>query len=205
MRFNLSFVLALMSVAAASQGFSATANASTFTVTVSQVGSNVVATGSGSFDLDGLAAGASSTFSPLIDSSNGNILTGASNSDFQQYVGGSDILSFGTGGTVFADSGSGDYVGTDGVNSDGEVFLLPSGYVSGASLSSTATWNNTTFSGLGLIDGTYTSTWDHGQNSFVLQIGPLATSPVPEPSSLIFLTTGILGAAGALRRRVLNR
>jgi PEP-CTERM motif len=199
------FLFAGMFLAAASQVFSASANASTYTLTVAQVGSNVVATGSGSFDLDGLAVGASSNFSPYMAPTYFNILTGALNSDFQQYAGGTVNFSFGPGGTAFADSGSGDYVGLAGDDSDGQVFYLPSGYVSGASLSSTATWNNTTFSGLGLTDGTYTSTWDHCQNSFVLQIGPLATSPVPEPSSLIFLTTGILAAAGALRRRVLNR
>jgi hypothetical protein len=83
----------------------------------------------------------------------------------------------------------------------GDIFL-PTSYVSGHSLSDTATWNTQTFSSLGLTPGTYEWTWGTGANqNFTLQIGPAS---VPEPTSLTLLGIGAVGMMGyAWRRRKL--
>ena len=55
--------------------------------------------------------------------------------------------------------------------------------------------------------GIYSLT-DLGTNSFngnfTLTIAPASASPVPEPSSLLLLSTGGLGLAGAVRRKLLG-
>jgi hypothetical protein len=79
---------------------------------------------------------------------------------------------------------AGDRVGIDNAFTI-PALILPFGYVSDTSLSSTAIWNGAgngaTFASLGLTPGTYVWTWGSGThaNSFTLQIGP--TSAVPGP------------------------
>jgi hypothetical protein len=61
----------------------------------------------------------------------------------------------------------------------------------------TSTYNNVTFSSLGVTPGTYAWTWGSGANadSFTLKIGDAAT--VPQPATLGLMALGLLGAAGA--------
>ena len=94
-------------------------------------------------------------------------------------------------------SGSGDIVGVDNGEFSPARFIVPQGYVSGAPLSDTMTFNNTTFAILGLTPGTYTWTWDGGADNFTLQIGPVLVPGVPLPSALPLFATG-LGALGLL-------
>ena len=99
--------------------------------------------------------------------------------------------SFGSGGGFYASSSSGDWVGID------QYFfpklVVPVGYVSGSSLSTTATWDNASFASLGLTPGTYEWNWGSGADadSLTLQIGPI--DPVPEPSSFLLLGVGLAG------------
>ncbi len=90
----------------------------------------------------------------------------------------------GSGAETIADSGSGDQFGVG--DSTGTFFIfVPVGYVSGTSLSSTATFNNTTLAKLGITPGTYTYSWD----------GVLAVdvSGVPEPSTWAMMALGFAG------------
>jgi hypothetical protein len=64
-------------------------------------------------------------------------------------------------GVVFASTGSGDFVSMRGLFG---FMFVPQGYVSGAALSDSITFNNATFASLGLTPGTYVcihlhSTW----------------------------------------------
>src|ERR1700729_2079351 len=161
-----------------------------YTVTYEQEGSNVVASGMGTIDLAALSifenASAEASMAPF----EGILDTGPTSftlvDEYQGAITGP--TSFGSGIFTAANSGSGDMVGI----SNGTVFgqpivTVPSGYVSGAALSDTATYDNTTLSLLGATPGTYTTTWGSGptEDSFPLDI--VAPISAPEPGSLALL------------------
>jgi hypothetical protein len=153
--------------------------------TLTQEASDVVATGSGTLDLAGLSLlGSGGTTRALINPSSAFLFTGpASFATVAEYTGFTGPPTFGNGGFTLASSGSGDLVGIDGSLNQ---LIVPAGYVSDNALSDTSTYDNTTFSMLGVTPGTYTWTWGSGANadSFTLDIGVAA---VPEPSSIALL------------------
>ncbi|HEX5325292.1 MAG TPA: PEP-CTERM sorting domain-containing protein [Acetobacteraceae bacterium] len=168
-----------------------------YIVTLTQVGTDVVATGSGTIDLTGLTFNRTAGDPAAVFPSAGGIITGPATVTSEDAYGGfSGPASFGSGGFSFADSGSGDVVGI--VSSTG-LLSVPSGYVSGSALSDTATYDNQTFATLGITPGSYVWTWGSGTDadSFTLDVG------VPEPGSLALLATALigLGALGWSRRR----
>ena len=167
-----------------------------YIVTFSEVGLNVVANGSGSIDTTGLTP-AGSFFDPtgFIIPANALEITQPENTGGQEWSGITGPTSFGSGGQTNASSGSGDVVGVAGAG--GAVLGLPSGYVSGAPLSSTSTWDNATFASLGLTPGTYVWTWTGGtdDDSYEVVIGA-----VPEPSPLLLTALGL--ALTLLARRL---
>jgi hypothetical protein len=139
-----------------------------YTVTLQQVGPNVVATGSGPLDLTGLTFLMHGTAEPIIKAANpAFILTGAVlGLDIYERITGP--TSFGSGDQFFADSGGGNPVG---MRISDMTLGVPRGYVSGAALSSNATWNNATLATLGVTPGTYVWTWGTGANqNFTLKI-----------------------------------
>jgi len=116
------------------------------------------------------------------------------NVDF--YAGSSGPASFGPGFGGFASSASGDSVFLEDFRID---ILVPQGYVSGTSLSGSATYSGTLAS-LNVTPGTYTWTWDSGANSYVLNIPPAPA--VPELGTLSLLALALAGVAVLGRRRV---
>jgi len=167
---------------------------STFTVTLNQVGPNVLATGSGAIDLTGLSSFGSTFASPEMYPAHGIMGTGPSGT-VDVYTGSSGPASFGPGFGGFPSTTSGDSVFLEdfGLGID-----VPQGYVSGTSLSSSATYSGTLAS-LNVTPGTYTWTWDAGANSYVLNVPP-ATS-VPEPGMLTLLGLGLTGIGLSRRKR----
>ena len=175
------------------------AQADGYTVTLEQVGSNVVATGGGALDLTGL------TFEqnflnapPQIQANFSLMITGPGGANQSQYVGFTGPTNFGSGDLVFADTGSGDGVGIFGTS-----IIVPQGYISGAALSSSATFNNATLASLGATPGFYSWAWGFGENQFfALEIGSLGVPGVPDGGSTVsLLGFGLLGLA-ALRRKL---
>jgi hypothetical protein len=171
----------------------------TYIATLDQVGADVVAMGSGSLDTTALS------FQPggfsgqgAVHGSNGLFLLGpATNQNFSGFLGISGPTSYGSGMTVFANSGGGNIAG---VNGTGSFLFVPTGYMSGTQLGvSTDTWNNATLASLGVTPGTYVWNWGSGMNadSFTLQIGP--TNGVPESGSTFALLLGAVGTLIALR------
>jgi hypothetical protein len=167
-----------------------------------QVGADVVATGSGSFDTADLIHDTTiSNVAPFVQFTNPNMDIGSTATvfrydDFTNFIP-AGPSGFGTNTTpINASSGTGDNFGF------GEFVLIPSPhpglivvpttYVSGSQLSGTATWDNTTLAALNLQPGSYTWTWGSGPtaDSFTLNVG---SANVPEPGSLGLLAIAVLG------------
>jgi hypothetical protein len=164
---------------------SAPANAA-FMIVLSESGGNVVANGSGSINTAALSSLGADGWSPRIQpgpASSAIIMVGQA-ATMQDWTGWTGPTSFGTGTSpVFASSSSGSLVGIAFAN--GTRLALPSTYVSGTSLTDSATWNSTTYAGLGVTPGTYTWTWGSGATADSL------TLQIPEPTS----TALLLGAS----------
>ena len=111
--------------------------AQAFTITLKEVGSNVVANGSGAFNVTGLTkeAGMFSTTTG-IDGSAGFILTGTPGQTpfLDGYFGLTGPTNFGSGFFFPPDTGSGDFVGIFLISGARHIFV-PAGYVSGTALS----------------------------------------------------------------------
>jgi hypothetical protein len=67
---------------------------------------------------------------------------------------------------------------------------VPSGYVSGTSLSDTSTYDGATFASLGVTPGVYKWTWGSGTNADSFKLDIVA---VPEPSTWIMMLAGFAG------------
>jgi PEP-CTERM motif-containing protein len=179
------FVLLALLVGATVSG-----HASPYVVTIEQVGSNVVASGSGAIDLTGLTFIDPEANSVFVIPDLPDIITGSVGT-IDLYEGKiSGPTNFGSGHFTSASSGSGDGVGTF---NNAEVFV-PVNYVSDTALLDSAIYDNATFATLGLTTGTYVWTWGAGANqSFTLDI----TSATPLPAAFPLFATG-LGAIGLL-------
>jgi hypothetical protein len=177
---------------------SALANAS-FLYTLTEVGPDVVGSGSGTLDVADLG-------SPITASNcnAGSIATiglvsgGASTATCTGLFSIAGPATIGSSGLEYAGLATGDIVGVAGA--DHELFV-PNGYVSGAALSNSETWDLATFASLGLTPGTYTWTWGTGQHadSFKLQVGAAA----PEPGTFALLCLGVFFGLGRARRMTL--
>jgi hypothetical protein len=185
-------------------GAAATAQASTFTVTFEQVGLNVVATGIGTIDTTGLTTippGVHSTGAFIVPAA-GDIINGSPNgTNYDGYTGFTGPTSFGPGQLTGPSTGSGDIVGIDNGEFSPARLIVPAGYMSGSPLSDTGTYLNQTLAGLLVIPGTYTWTWDNGADNFILQIGPVTTTPLPAALPLFATGLGALGLLGWRRKR----
>jgi hypothetical protein len=161
-------------------------------VNIQQVGSDVVATGSGTLDLAGLTFDGTTTVAEARVQPDAGLIALGSSAATDGYTGFTGPTSFGIGGNTNASSETGVRATIQGTNTSPDlganVLFVPNGYVSGDPLSDTAVFANTTLADLGLTDGTYTWTWDDPSDpdvisgQFVVNVGT-----VPEPGSLPLL------------------
>ena len=176
---------ALLSIALL--GLCVPASRAEYIMSVQQVGSNVVTTGSGTLDTTNLTLDVTGDSHGEMIASEGILAVGSS--IFQPadaWHGVSGPAGFGPGTTEFvADTGSGPVVA---ISEAFNNIVFPEGYVSGTVLAlSTDTYNNQTFASLGLTPGTYKYTWGTGihADDLIVQIGA-ATSAAPLPRTFYF-------------------
>lgn len=155
----------------------------TFTIVLTESGGNLVATGSGTINTAGLTKDGSGNSSNSLVPNWGMVTVGSGTADL--YRGVSGPSSFGTAWGRTVDSASGDAVFTSPT-----VIYIKSGYVSGAPLSGSATWNGYTLADLGITPGTHTWSFGAGANadSVVLQVVSGAPAPTPTPAPTPALT-----------------
>jgi hypothetical protein len=177
------------------------AKAVPYVVTLQQVGSNVVATGSGAVDVSGLNHLLGSDFGGSTIVPNEAFIVTGSTGFFDDYFSPAITgpTSFGSGGGFPAFSGTGDHVGIDETT---QILFLPQNYVSGDPLTSSATWSFQTLASLGVTPGTYKWTWGTGADqSFTLDV--VATAP-DTGSTLGLLSLSLIALFGASRLRSLR-
>jgi hypothetical protein len=160
------------------------ATPSGFTVNLSEVGPNVVMSASGTLNINDLTFVNSSNFIGTgglgVDSA--TFIMG-SNGDFSSYSGFTTTPSnLGSGSGAGASSGSGDVFGVIFQSAPPYQLVVPSGYTTGQSITSTQTFNSQTFSSMGLTPGTYTYTWGSGANADAINVVVGGPSPTPTPT-----------------------
>ncbi|MBS0478621.1 MAG: PEPxxWA-CTERM sorting domain-containing protein [Proteobacteria bacterium] len=170
-----------------------------YVIDFQQIGSDVVATGSGSLNLSALTMVLGGAYvGGGIGLGAPNAATGVGSGNFDSFSGISGPLSFGVvvGGVNYfaASANSGPLVGLSG---DASRIHVPHNYISGGSLpTSTSTYQNATFASLGLTPGTYIYSWGTGANfdTFTVNIAQAAAA-VPEPTTwaMILLGFAVLG------------
>jgi hypothetical protein len=173
-------------------------------VTFQQVGSDVVATGSGSLNVDALTYVANFNITPSIWPALSNANLGAAgNVDRYTGVAGPGIGGVGSGGLTAATSGIGDTFAirgqaTQSIYIGGTAFSkFDSSSNTFKNLSNTTTWANKTISGLGITPGTYTWNWGSGPTADFFTLNAQAAAPaVPEPPSFILFGSGLLALVG---------
>jgi hypothetical protein len=143
-----------------------------FTMTINQVGPDVVMSGTGYLNIEDLTYGSNGSIvgNSQIQPNAGTFITGLSGqSNFEFYTGfTTNPTEFGTGDFLDATSTSGDLFGVTFGN-DFEL-LVPDGYTTGNVISSTMTFTGQTFSSLGVTPGTYPYTWGSGANVYKMNV-----------------------------------
>lgn len=150
-------------------------------ITIKEVGSDVVFSGSGTADVAGLTFTGLTSFSTETTRPDvGRLVFSVTNTSWRGYTGISGPSSFGTGGPI-----GGFNSGSIPV-SNGVILINNAIYFSAAAnatISGSATRDSSTLSSLGLTPGSYVWTWGSGGNadSLTLQIGDSST-PTPTPT-----------------------
>ena len=195
-------------VLAALVGVWATGAQASYTVTISQVGVDVVASGAGtSFNLAALSPSGTASASAGVLPISGYVAVGvAPGGTNDAYCGLSGPSAFGSGNvSSAADTATGASVGIIAVGQG--CLYVPAGYVSGTPLAAgTATWNNQTIAGMNMTPGTYTWSWGSGPtaDSFTLNIAAGLTGLTVTPTSLDFGSVALTQTSAPLSVTVTN-
>jgi hypothetical protein len=182
-------------------------------IDIEQTGGNVVANLSGTLDTSGLTfVGGATSGGDLINPDIAAITIAApGGTALDYYRGFTGPATWGSGSSALNTSTTtGNPLGIYGNTSiyGNAALFLPRGYISGATLSATATWDGQTFSTLGLNPGTYVYTWGSGPTADSLTVDVVSSQAVPEPATLWIALIGgvaIFAHSRIGRRKTRNR
>lgn len=170
-------------------------------ISFQEVGSDVVASFSGNVDLTGatqVASALSANFTFVVPAAPAAFFFRSSIATYDGWFFSSAAMpSFGQGTGVQGNFNltTGGLVGVDGSSGTGTEIMLASGYTSGSPFAGTGTFENATFSSLGITPGTYT--WTAGNNNMTI-----TTQAVPEPATSAMALVGLAyGTYSMFRRR----
>ena len=172
------------------------------TITFTQSGGNVVATGGGTVNLAALTFFTGLMAGPEVSPAKAVAIVG-SGVDGSTYRGISGPTSFGSGASKIATSQTGDFfgvIGASGFFGSNPLIVVPTGYTSLTPLAANDTWTGQTFASLGMTPGTYTWTWGNGATADSLTVN-IGSAAVPEPGWAALAVVAAVGAAGARWRR----
>jgi len=173
------------------------------TVNINQVGSDVIATASGSLDLTGLTFLTSGVLDDYGITPNWAFFGTGDPGTSDAYQGYTGPTSWGSGGWTPSSSSSGTIFALNAGEVPGtqNLFLQP-GYVSGSSISSTSTWLGQSLASLGLATGTYVYTTP--SDTITMIVGTGIAAGVPEPASWAMMLVGFGAIGWTMRRRQLG-
>ena len=164
------------------------------TITIQDVGANVVAMGGGTINTTALTdTGPTHSVSAAdVHASDGDLTFGpgtSSGADF--WIGITGPSAWGSGGHISATTTTTTIIDINGSEESSPFLALPTGYTSGAHLSGTDTWTGQSISSLGLTPGTYAYTWGSGASAdFFTVIVAAESTAVPEPTTLWLAVIG---------------
>ena len=157
-------------------------------LTLSEIGSDVVASGSGTLNLAALNFDHEGGAFSLLGANVASIIVGPTFGESAAGYGGiSGPNNFGPGFVALkATSGFGDLFGLLGQGGT-PLLTVPEGYTSGSALFGRATWAGKSFASLEVTPGKYVWTWGTGAtaDSFTLQIGVASTGRNRVPSGYL--------------------
>ncbi len=179
----------------ASAAFLSSAANAAVTVNFSQVGSNVVATASGSLNLTGLTALSGYSLDKGVNPAIAYVGVGSAAS-VTAYSGLTGPNTFGSGNYTLASSVSGTGFALNATSFGSPYAFVPIGYVSGSAISGTDTFLNQTFASLGLTAGQYV--FSSRNDSVTINIGAGAD---PEPATWAMMLLGFGGIGAEVRRQ----
>lgn len=187
MRKSLTVVAALASAVLLSSAANAAVQ-----ISIQEVGSDVVATTSGSLNLAGLNYVLTGNNTAFLDPSLGYFFSRAASYDIYTTL---------TGPTGFGTSVTTSGTGTGNAFAFSRIFGgvgVPAGYSSGSLLSGTTTFGSQTLATMGATPGSYVFTVPN--DTITVQVGTLhAVSAVPEPSTWAMMLLGFGAVGGAMR------
>lgn len=159
-------------------------------VTALEVGNDVVFTGGGTLNIDGLNSDGVFTPDPanitLTSVYGPQFALGGPQAEVDVYGIGEITPPADFGTSNFTGTGTGDHFGVASLVPAPMGLVVPLGYTSNAPLSGELTFANEDFASLGLIPGTYVWSWGTGQNADTVTLDIV----VPEPASLAMVAIG---------------
>lgn len=173
-----------------------------YTITVTEVGSNVVMSGSGQINTTGMTLSSGSSYycggGGRWPGGGNTLCVGAdpAGAIVNSAITAGGVPVMGTGGATSGSSSTGSAVFLASTS-----LYLPAGYVSNASMSGSTTFNNKTLATLGATVGSYTMTLSSGDT---IVVNVTAATPVPTlgtAGKLAFALLLLTGGYVALQRR----